>query len=251
MPISQSDSVVLMDAKKRKVLIRPDAEPQRIKRLGYFAPKELVGCEYFTTIRINNKDFMILAPSVIDKVAGLKRTAQIILPKDSALIALYCDIRCGSVVVEGGIGSGALTIVLAHIVRPTGKVVSYEIREEFAECALANLRNANLAAYVELKRCDITVGIAENDVDAVVVDIQNPQDVVEHAKRALKQGGHFCAYTPTTNQVELVVRTLRAHDFKELKTIENIQREIVVGAGVRPSFEMLGHTGYLTFARKF
>ena len=63
--------------------------------------------------------------------------------------------------------------------------------------------------------------------------------------------GHFCSYSPTMNQVEKTVKTLRKHNFIEIKTFETLQREIVVGErGVRPSFDMLGHTGYLTFARK-
>ena len=44
---------------------------------------------------------------------------------------------------------------------------------------------------------------------------------------------------------------MRKLGFTGIKTLETIQREIVVGkGGVRPSFDTLGHTGYVTFGRK-
>ncbi|MCG2827175.1 MAG: tRNA (adenine-N1)-methyltransferase, partial [Thermoplasmatales archaeon] len=104
--------------------------------------------------------------------------------------------------------------------------------------------------YVEIKLGDVTESIDEKNADAVILDIPNPWDAVKNAYNALKVCGHFCSYSPTMNQVEKTVKTLK-HDFIEIKTFETLQREIVVGeGGVRPSFDMLGHTGYVTFARK-
>ncbi|MBA3044047.1 tRNA (adenine-N1)-methyltransferase, partial [archaeon] len=175
---------------------------------------------------------------------------QIILPKDSAIIMLYCDVKNGCRIVEAGVGSGALTIALANFVRPDGKIISYEKRNDFADFAKRNIENAGLGEYVEIKLGDVTESIDEKNADAVILDIPNPWDAVKNAYNALKVCGHFCSYSPTMNQVEKTVKTLK-HDFIEIKTFETLQREIVVGeGGVRPSFDMLGHTGYLTFARK-
>jgi tRNA (adenine57-N1/adenine58-N1)-methyltransferase len=67
----------------------------------------------------------------------------------------------------------------------------------------------------------------------------------------LRNGGRFCAYVPNTNQLEEVVRQLNKRGFVEIRSYENMQREMVVhDRGVRPSYETLGHTGYLVFARK-
>jgi tRNA (adenine57-N1/adenine58-N1)-methyltransferase len=72
-----------------------------------------------------------------------------------------------------------------------------------------------------------------------------------NAKNSLKMGGHIACYSPTMNQVEKTVNTMRTHGFIGIKTMETIQRKIAVGeGGVRPSFDALGHTGYVTFARK-
>ena len=164
---------------------------------------------------------------------------------------MNCAIESGQTVLEAGIGSGSLTIARASAVAPQGKVISYDIREEFVEHAMKNLKQAGLTKYVTTKIKDVTEGIEENNLDAIILDIPNPWAAVEHAWKALKTGGYLCTYSPLISQVEQTVRTIEQHSFIECKTYENIQREMIVSShGTRPSFEMLGHTGYLTFARK-
>ncbi|MHC1637134.1 MAG: tRNA (adenine-N1)-methyltransferase, partial [Candidatus Nezhaarchaeales archaeon] len=88
-------------------------------------------------------------------------------------------------------------------------------------------------------------------VDAVVLDMATPWLVVPHAYKALKGGGHFASFSPTINQVEKTVLELRKHDFVDIKVYELLLREIKVEEGaVRPEMFMVGHTGYITFARK-
>ncbi|MCU0860941.1 MAG: hypothetical protein MUE65_01315 [Methanomassiliicoccales archaeon] len=44
---------------------------------------------------------------------------------------------------------------------------------------------------------------------------------------------------------------LRARGYLEVDALENVQRRMEVHAGgVRPSYDTLGHTGYLVFARR-
>ena len=105
--------------------------------------------------------------------------------------------------------------------------------------------------YIQIKTKDVTIGLDEKELDAVILDIPNPWETIENVWKVLKVGGYFCAYSPLISQVEKTVKELRKHGFIEIKTFENIQREIIVSSrGTRPSFDMLGHTGYLTFARK-
>ena len=109
----------------------------------------------------------------------------------------------------------------------------------------------NLDKYVTTKFKDVTKGIDEKDLDAIILDIPNPWDAVGHSWNSLKPGGYLCCYSPLITQVEKAVFEINKHKFIELKTIENIQREMIVeNHGTRPCFDMLGHTGYLTFARK-
>jgi tRNA (adenine57-N1/adenine58-N1)-methyltransferase len=75
--------------------------------------------------------------------------------------------------------------------------------------------------------------------------------VLDHVYKSLKPGGHLAVYVPTVNQMEKVVREMKNRSFFDVRSIEIIQREMEVGElGSRPSYETLGHTGYITYARK-
>ncbi|UCD14627.1 MAG: tRNA (adenine-N1)-methyltransferase [Thermoplasmatales archaeon] len=249
--VEKDDVVVLIDLNFRKYIVYTNGKTDKIKGVGVLNPSTLIGNEYGKKLEIGNKQFWILSPSLQDKLQSLHRRAQIILPRDAAHILMYCSVEPGQHVLEAGIGSGSLTIALASAVAPNGKIISYDIREDFIEHALKNIRKAGLDRYVSIKTKDVTESIGEKELDAVILDIPNPWEAIENVWDALKVGGYFCAYSPLTSQVEKTVKELWKHRFIEIKTFENIQREMIVSThGTRPSFDMLGHTGYLTFARK-
>lgn len=249
--VSKNDKIVLVDTSYRKFIIDTNGKTDKTKGVGVIDPSSFIGKEYGKQLTIGNKQFWILKPSVMDKLQSLKRKAQIILPRDAAQIIINCSVESGNTVLEAGIGSGALTISLASTVSPSGKVISYDKREDFIEHATKNLKNAELDKYVQTKLKDVTQGIDETDLDAIIFDMPNPWVAVGHAFKALKAGGYLCTYSPLSTQVEQTVKEIEKYSFIEVKTFENIQREMVVSEhGMRPSFDMLGHTGYLTFARK-
>jgi len=249
--VGRNDTVVLIDDNLKKYIIKTDNKIDKYKGVGVIDPSSLIGKEYGKQIEIGNKQFWVLQPSIKDKLQGLKRQAQIILPRDAAHIIMECSIEPGHRVLEAGIGSGSLTIALANSIAPNGTVISYDKREEFIDHAMKNLKKANLDKHIETKLKDITTGIDEKNLDAIILDIPNPWEVVNYVWKSLKPGGYFCSYSPLTSQVEKTVKEIKKHKFIEIKTIENIQRELIVSEkGIRPSFDMLGHTGYLTFARK-
>jgi tRNA (adenine57-N1/adenine58-N1)-methyltransferase len=249
--VERNDIVVLVDENLRKILVDTNGKTDRIRGIGVIDPTILIGKEYGAKLTIGNKEFWLLIPSVQDKLQGLHRQAQIILPRDAAQILMNCAIEPGQRVLEAGIGSGSLTIALASAVSPNGNVISYDIRTEFIDHAVKNLIQANLTHCVTTKLKDVTEGIDETELDAVVLDIPNPWAAVPHVWKALKIGGYVGTYSPLISQVEQTVQTIQQHPFIECKTYENIQREMIVSKhGTRPSFEMLGHTGYVTFARK-
>jgi len=249
--VKKDESVVLIDENFNKYFVNTSDKTDKYKGVGVINPADLVGIEYGKQTKIKDKEFWIFKPSSMDKLQGLKRKAQIILPRDAAHIITNCSIESGHTVLESGIGSGSLTIALANAVAPTGNVISYDNREDFIKHALKNLKTMGLESYVKTENRDVTKGIKEKNLDAVIIDIPNPWDVVSHAWKALKVGGYLCTYSPLISQVEKTVEEIKKHGFIEVKTYENIQREMVVSKhGTRPSFNMLGHTGYLTFARK-
>ena len=251
MKVKEKETVVLIDESYKRYFVNTQDKTDKIKGIGVFDPKILVGLEFGKQVEIGSKKFWIFKPSVMDKLIGLKRRAQIILPKDIAHIILYCSIRSGNNVLEAGVGSGSLTTALASIVAPNGKVVSYDTRKDFIEHAMKNLKTTGLEKYVKILEKDVTKGISEKNLDAIILDIPNPWEAVHHAYKSLKVGGYLCSYSPLVSQLEQTVSQMRKNSFIEIKTFENIQREMIIGErGTRPSFDMLGHTGYLTFARK-
>lgn len=249
--VSKNETIVLIDKKEKRYFIDTGGKTDKIKGVGVIDPSCFIGKNYGEKIKIGNKEFYIFKPSLMDKLKGLKRKAQVILPKESAYVVMFCSIESGDTVLEAGIGSGALTIALANAVAPIGKVISYDNRTDFIKHAKKNLEMGNLLQFVETKHKDITNGIDEKDLDAVILDISNPWDAVNTSFNSLKIGGYLCCYSPLVSQVEKTVKEIKKHGFIEVKTFENIQREMIVSDhGTRPSFDMLGHTGYLTFARK-
>jgi len=249
--VKRGDRVVLRDQGGRRYLVEAGAKAERIQGLAFFDPAKLVGMAWGAKLEHATKTLTVLPASTMDLLATLKRKAQIVLPKDAARILLECDVRAGSLVVEAGVGSAALTLALARAAQPGGRVVTYELREDFADWGRANLAAAGLAEVVDVRVADVRAGIAERGVDAVVLDMPDPWEAVPPAWDALRPGGHFAAYSPLVSQVEQTTRALAKQGFADLRSLELIEREWVVGErGSRPSHEMLGHTGYLTFARK-
>ena len=70
-----------------------------------------------------------------------------------------------------------------------------------------------LADRVDFKLRDIAEGFDERNVDAVFLDLPNPQDYILQAKEALKPGGYLGCILPTTNQVSTLLIALRRVEF--------------------------------------
>jgi len=187
----------------------------------------------------------------LDHLERISRRTQVIYPKDMAYIALMANVRSGSRVLECGTGSGALTSYLAGLVRPGGKVITYEMREEFQENARRNIEKLGLSDSVEFRLKDLTSGIDESDLDSMVLDMATPWLVMAQAYQALRAGGRLVSFSPTINQVEKTVEEMRMVGFVGIKAVELIMRTYKVKANeTRPDMVMVGHTGYIVSARK-
>jgi tRNA (adenine57-N1/adenine58-N1)-methyltransferase len=249
--IPEGTKILLVDPSGKKFVVRAAKQMLEVGGLGVVDGAALCGAALGDRLRIGSREFVILKPSVKDLLGMIERRAQIMIPKDSFLIPLHLDLSCGSRVIEGGVGSGALTVVLLKAVSPDGRVYSYEARRDYADVAKRNVALSEHESNWELKVDDICTARLEQNVDAAVIDIPNPWDAVENVVRALRAGGHMCCYVPNANQLEQAVRRMREVGLSEMLAFETLQREMVVhDGGVRPSFDMLGHTGYLAFGRK-
>lgn len=219
---------------------------------GFIQLDELIGKEYGTCVTSSmGVEFAALKPILRDYIFKMLRKTQITYPKDIALIIMFSGAGPGSRIVEAGTGTGALTTALAFYVKPEGCVYSYEVRQEFIETASKNLERAGVSEYVELKNKDVTEGIDEQDVDAVILDLATPWLVIPHAHLALKGSGTIVSFSPTIDQVVKTVDALEENAFVAIETVECLMRRMQIVKGkTRPETLMTGHTGYITFARK-
>ena len=83
----------------------------------------------------------------------MPRGAAVIYPKDAAQIVTMGDIHPGATVLEAGAGSGSLTCALLRAVGPTGRVISYEVRDDHAEVAVRNVDDVLRRAARRTGRC--------------------------------------------------------------------------------------------------
>ena len=250
--IAEGDNVILVLEPRRTYMVKVETGKTFHTHKGYVKLDDLIGKEYGATFQSSlGAQFVALKPGLTDYIMKSSRNTQITYPKDAALIVMFSGIGPGSRVVESGTGTGALTTALAHYVKPEGKVYSYELRSEFQKNAEKNLRRSKLMDYVELKSGDVTQGIEERDLDAVVLDLATPWLVIPHAYEALRPSGILVSFSPTIDQVVKATEALRENNFKLIETVECIMRAMQVERGkTRPQTLMTGHTGYITHARK-
>jgi tRNA (adenine57-N1/adenine58-N1)-methyltransferase len=195
--------------------------------------------------------FFILQPSLADLLVDLKRSTQIMYPKDIGFILTSMSVGPGQTVLEAGTGSGSMTVALAYAVGPQGHVVTYERRPEFQTLARKNLERLGLDARVDFKLGDIIDGFTETNVDAIFLDVPNPWDYIRQARLALKPGGFFCNLVPTFNQVEKLLYSLRREHFAFIEVCELLMRFYKPEpTRLRPTDRMIAHTGFLIFARR-
>jgi len=181
----------------------------------------------------------------------LKRGPQVITLKDAAVISAFTGLQSGDSVVDAGAGSGWLAIYLGSIVAPSGKIVSYENREEFASLAEKNVARVGLEKVVEVKRADVFQGIGEKEVDLITLDLADSEKALASAFQALKPGGHCVGYLPCFEQVKKFVLESKNVGFEHVRSIEVGVREILVrDYGCRPATKGLTHTAFLSFLRK-
>jgi len=249
--VREGDFVLLYLNEKRRWLVRAKEGMEFHTHKGIVKLGEIIGKPFGSSIRSSlDFQFHVLPPTIGDHIVNIRRPTQILYDKDIALVLFRLGLRSGSFVVEAGTGSGAMTAALASAVRPEGHVYSYEIRREFVEIATKNLTKMGLETYVTIKNNDAKLGFDEENVDAAFIDLEDPWEVIDPVHRVLKAGHPVASFSPTLNQVEKVVEKMK-DSYVDIDTVECLVRSIRVEKGkTRPKTLMIGHTGYLTFARK-
>jgi tRNA (adenine57-N1/adenine58-N1)-methyltransferase len=254
-PFRPGEVCLLVDGKGRHYLVDLDPAAVFHYHVGVLAHREIIGTAEGTEFRSSGEGRLLaLRPRLADYILAMRRGAQVVYPKDIGPILHWGDIGAGMLVLEAGTGSGALTMALVRAVGPTGRVVSVEERPDHA----AGARSAIARFLGEIPpNLDLRLGRVEDFVeevgpDRLVLDLPEPWEVVGPAVAGLADGGIMTSYLPTVPQVQHLHDELRrSHRFMEPSAFEILFREWVAeGRSVRPATQMVGHTGFITVARK-
>ncbi len=248
--LAHGERILLIDAKERRYLMTLVAGATFHTHAGIVSHDDIIGHVEGSTVQgSTGRSFLVLRPTLTDVVLKMPRGAQVIYPKDLGAILLAADIAPGQRILEAGVGSGALSMT---VLRAGASIVGYELREDFALRAQANvaeLLGPDANYRVEIR--DVTEGIDETDLDRILLDMPEPQKVVPAAWGALRPGGILLAYLPTINQTALLRAALEGERWGLCETVEILRRTWHVEArSVRPDHRMVGHTGFLTTARR-
>ena len=246
------DLALLIDRKSRRYMITLTEGETYHCHLGRLSHDQLIGSSIGGWYR-TDKSHTLLAvrPTLGDFVRQMPRGPQIIYPKDLGNIVNFADIFPGATVIEGGLGSGALTAALLRAVGNTGKVINYEIDEAVLPKAMRNIQRVTPdTSNLEVKIGDIYQDITERDVDRVVLDVPEPWQAIPGIGDALAMGGILLSFVPTILQVQRLVLGLEEDGrFQMIESLETLLRTWhITERSVRPDHRMIAHSGFLTTA---
>ena len=254
-PFQDGEQILLLDQRgKRHLIFLRKSETFHSDR-GWVPHDGIIGKVEGSWVRSSmGLRYIAVRPTLADYVLEMPRGAQVIYPKDLAMILFWADIYPGCRVMEAGMGSGALTLALLRAVGPEGRVITFEQREEFARRALANIHlRCGEVTNLTVRLRPIEDGFAEEEpVDRVVLDLPEPWKLTGELPRVLRPGGIFLSYVPTIIQAHQTTEALR-HDrhWSLIETFETLFRPWNIdGQSVRPFHRMVAHTGFITVARR-
>jgi len=250
--LEAGERVMLLDSKKRRYLLNLTEAGEFHTHAGFVPHAEIIGQAEGAIVKsTKGAEYTVLRPTLEDYVLEMPRGAQVIYPKDLAPICMLADIGPGMKVFETGIGSGALSMTM---LRWGADIVGYEVREDFANRARANVREflgADVEDRYEVHIADSYEGIdeAHGPFDRAVLDLPEPWRVIPHLEPLLSPGGVCVAYTPSITQASQVREQLKGR-WIDARTIEVLHRGWhIEGQAVRPDHRMVAHTAFLTVAR--
>ncbi|SFQ55898.1 tRNA (adenine57-N1/adenine58-N1)-methyltransferase [Amycolatopsis arida] len=252
-PFRPGDRVQLTDPKGRHYTLVLAEGGQYHTHRGALPHDAVIGQPEGSVITSSGgTQYLALRPLLTDYVLSMPRGAQVIYPKDAAQIVMWGDIFPGARVLEAGAGSGALTCSLLRAVGPTGRITSYEVRDDHAEHAV---RNVERFFGERPEHWNFHVGdVAEHtgEVDRVVLDMLAPWEVLPTVARSLVPGGVLVVYVATVTQLSSVTEALREQRcWTEPQSWETLLRPWhVVGLAVRPEHRMVAHTAFLLTTRR-
>ncbi|MFW6080369.1 MAG: tRNA (adenine-N1)-methyltransferase [Desulfosalsimonas sp.] len=248
---SLPSAIVVTDNRKFRRVVRTSGTDGVNLPSGWISMEAIAETGVGGMFPVNGKKYYVLECDTHDLVMkGIRRDTQIIYPKDAGYILLRLDIFPGKKVGEAGTGSGGLTIIMSRAVGQSGRVYTYEKNANLADRICKNLRPAEEFENVRLCTRAVEEGINETGLDAFFLDVRDPAEALGPVYESLKPGGHLGVLVPTANQMSRLLWALRDYPFLVTEAAETFLRTYKTNPSrLRPEDRMVGHTGYLLFAR--
>ena len=245
-------------------------------RYGSFHHDDIIGVQYGGKVEARTKQgtakgfLHVLKPNPELLTASLMHRTQIIYTADISTIITGLEVCPGKTLIEAGTGSGSLSAAFEAALQPSGRLYTFEFnadRKPQTDLLFQHLGLLNKTVFTE-QRDVIASGFPESldsSADCLFLDLPAPWSVVQAARRALKEGGRLCLFSPCIEQVTKNCHALTAHHFKDVRTFEVLlkpwglrdtgKRKRSAGEMEERQFHscqlpMRGHTAYLTFGRK-
>ena len=262
--VSSKDSnwMALREDDGRAYLVNNVPGEVKIKGLGRFDPSVLLeGYSLGDRITVGQKSLTIVEAALPEARRNMNRRAQTIGIKDSGFLISWMGIGTGSRVLEGGHGSAGLAMNLANVMGSKGYLISVENRPEHAEVGRSNMER--LAEFstdfpswnlleMDLQNAAFEVTQICGELDAAIIDIAEPWNVVSEISQTLRIGGRIACYCPTTAQLEKSWNKVEEEGLIVEFAGEIIERRWSKAGrgGVRPGNQPMGHTAFLLIAAK-
>ena len=252
-PLAVGESILLIDGKGRHYLVKLTANATFQHHTGVIPHETLLATEEGGSVESSRGGrFTVLRPRLADFILKMPRGAQVVYPKDIGPLMMWADIGPGMTVLEAGTGSGALTLGLLRAVGKEGRVITVERRADHQQTAIRSIGRwlGDIPPNLDMRVGEVEAVMEEICPERIVLDLPEPWHAAEVAVRRQPGGGVFCCYLPTVPQVQTVVDVLR-RSYVEVEVYETLHRTWnVSGRSVRPDHRMIGHTGFVTVARK-
>jgi tRNA (adenine57-N1/adenine58-N1)-methyltransferase len=244
--------VELAQHRPKSWIITLESDGELSTHLGKILHNECIGRRYGDLLKKEKKEFLLLKPSVRDFLHQFRLKTQILYADDCAIACSLAGLTSGMKVGEAGTGSGALTLFLAHHVRPSGHVFSFDINADNINNAKRNLAKTGLLDYITFKIQDIRLPLEEHDLDAFFLDFSSPYEAIDNLAPVLKESSHLVCFVPNWGQVEETVNQIRRSPyFFHTETFEITRRNFAVNPErhvMRPIFRDLVFSGILIHA---
>lgn len=253
--LQEGEWVSLTDTKGHRKSLLLEAGKTFHTTKGGLSHDDIIGqCEGIVVRTVGGLQYLVFRPLLNEYMVSMPREAAVIYPKDAAQILMRADVFPGARVLEAGVGSGALSLALLRAIGPSGRLVSYERRAEFAEVARKNVEQFVGGEHPSwaLALGDLAEVDDPEPVDRVILDMLAPWDCLPTVSKALVPGGILCCYVATTTQMGRVMDEMRADGgFTEPMASEVMVRDWhAEGLAIRPGHATTAHTGFLVMSRR-